>query len=353
MRAQLSNRDYEQLSAYIDGQLAPHERLKLEENLHVRPELQAALDEMSRTRMLLRQAPRRRAPRNFTLTPAMVGDLPRRRRGNWLNMFPALSFASALATLALVVSIVFELLPGQMARTSQAPQPQFDRSAQNQTLTATNAPAAAAGANPAEVPPAAKAAPAATQAAALSQAAPAESAPSAPPVIVWGQPGYGSANATGLGGGAGGGGQGPSLGPLLGPPTNQTAPLGMGGGPTGQFAIPTQGVNSLDSAPNSAQAQAAPAQPAQPNAAITGTGPILGVAKPGQGGQIVEEKSIQGQPGPVSPPQPEIARSTVSQTTQQQDRFGLSNLVLIQVLLGLIALATGLAAFLIWRRMRA
>jgi hypothetical protein len=126
----------------------------------------------------------------------------------------------------------------------------------------------------------------------------------------------------------------------------------MAGGPTGQFAIPTQGVNSLDTAPNSAQAQAAPAQPAQPNAAITGTGPILGVAGAGQGGQIVEEKSIQGQPSSVLP-QPETARTTASQPAPQQDRYRLSNLVLIQILLGAIALATGLAAFLIWRRMRA
>ena len=46
MRAQLSNRDYEQLSAYIDGQLAPAEKRKLEERLRVHADLQAALDEL-------------------------------------------------------------------------------------------------------------------------------------------------------------------------------------------------------------------------------------------------------------------------------------------------------------------
>lgn len=119
MRAQITSHDYEQLSAYIDGQLTDSDRRRLEERLHAQPDLQQALDELTRTRALLRTAPRRRAPRNFTLTPAMVGSTPTRRFNNFLNLVPALSFASALAAIALVVSIVFQLLPGRQMLASQ------------------------------------------------------------------------------------------------------------------------------------------------------------------------------------------------------------------------------------------
>src|SRR5512141_1837172 len=114
MRAQLTNHEYEQLSAYIDGQLAPGEQRRLEEHLRARPEMQEALEDLQRMRTLLRSVPRRRAPRNFTLTPAMVGEQGgRRKRGGFsFNLFPALSFASVVATFALVASIVFGLLPG-------------------------------------------------------------------------------------------------------------------------------------------------------------------------------------------------------------------------------------------------
>src|SRR5512142_1758722 len=97
MRAQISNRDYEQLSAYIDGQLSPAERRKLEERLRARTDLQVALDEMNRTRSLLRSAPRRRAPRNFTLTPAMVGERGPRRGGLTWNLVWSLGCRSGLA----------------------------------------------------------------------------------------------------------------------------------------------------------------------------------------------------------------------------------------------------------------
>src|SRR5512138_196575 len=110
MRAQLSNRDYEQLSAYIDGQLAQSERRRLEERIHNQPELQNALDELTQTRALIRQAPRRHAPRSFTLTPEMIGEanLRRKRSRGWnFNLFPILSFTSALAALALVAVLIF------------------------------------------------------------------------------------------------------------------------------------------------------------------------------------------------------------------------------------------------------
>ena len=102
----LSDRDLERLSAYLDGQLDPRESARLEAQLKQDPRLQQALDELHLPRQLLRSLPTLRPPRNFTLTPEMVGL--RRASG----AYPALRLATALATLAfLVVSGVDVLGP--------------------------------------------------------------------------------------------------------------------------------------------------------------------------------------------------------------------------------------------------
>src|SRR5450756_475407 len=90
--------DWEILSAYLDGQLSDREMTQLRQRLDAQPELQRALDELQRTKMVLRSAPRRRVPRNFTLTPAMA-PTPK----PWYRLAPTLSFASALAFLLLVL----------------------------------------------------------------------------------------------------------------------------------------------------------------------------------------------------------------------------------------------------------
>jgi hypothetical protein len=63
----------ESLSAYLDGQLSPRHIRKLESRLKREPALQQALEDLHRTRRLLRSASQVRSPRNFTLTPEMAG----------------------------------------------------------------------------------------------------------------------------------------------------------------------------------------------------------------------------------------------------------------------------------------
>lgn len=94
-----SFRDVEKLSAYLDGQLKPSEKARLESRLQSDPELASILKELRQARGLLRQLPQRRAPRNFTLTPKMVGQKPPLPR-----TYPAFRFASALATLLLFLT---------------------------------------------------------------------------------------------------------------------------------------------------------------------------------------------------------------------------------------------------------
>ena len=66
-------RDWEAMSAYLDNQLKPKDRVLLESRLEKSPELRSAFDELRRTRAVLRNQKSLRAPRNFALTAEMAG----------------------------------------------------------------------------------------------------------------------------------------------------------------------------------------------------------------------------------------------------------------------------------------
>jgi hypothetical protein len=110
MNQQLSPRDWESLSAYLDRRLKPKEVANLEARLSADPALSAALGEMQRTRDALRGLPRLRAPRNFTLTPQMVGQRSALRARPSGRLAPVFGFASALATFILILVVVGDLL---------------------------------------------------------------------------------------------------------------------------------------------------------------------------------------------------------------------------------------------------
>lgn len=109
----LSDRDYELLSAYLDGGLAAAERSALEQRLNTEPALKAELVALAETVALLNQLPSRRAPRDFTLTPAMIGRGTTPRRGIlYLATSPAFSAVTAAAAVFLVVIGAFLVLQG-------------------------------------------------------------------------------------------------------------------------------------------------------------------------------------------------------------------------------------------------
>lgn len=109
MTTKISPREWEAISAYLDGQLAQKERSRLESRMQSRPELRAALEDMRRTRTILRSQTRLRAPRNFTLTPQMAGVKSRPRS------YPALRLASALASVVLVLVLIGDFFSGAPA----------------------------------------------------------------------------------------------------------------------------------------------------------------------------------------------------------------------------------------------
>ena len=104
--SRLTPRDLESLSAYADGALSPVERRDIDARLAQDPALRQALAQIRATSSLLRALPQVRPPRSFTLTPEMAGIRSGRLR------YPLLPMATALATLAFVVTVGVDMFGG-------------------------------------------------------------------------------------------------------------------------------------------------------------------------------------------------------------------------------------------------
>ncbi|KAA3644643.1 MAG: hypothetical protein DWQ07_14605 [Chloroflexi bacterium] len=115
MTSNLSKRDLEALSAYLDGQLSSRQRSKLETRLQRDEELRLELANLRRTRAALRDLPQVRAPRQFTLTPEMAGEQIRSA-----SLYPTMRLASALATILFVVVTFGDLITSTATQMSPA-----------------------------------------------------------------------------------------------------------------------------------------------------------------------------------------------------------------------------------------
>lgn len=181
MTTRIMIRDWEALSAYLDNQLKAKDRVRLESRLNQDPELRSALQELRRTRAVLRSQPRLRAPRNFTLTAEMAGLRAGARSGARQPMhgsYPVLRLASVLATVFFIVMTV-----GELAVRTLAPAPLTVAVSQDQPLAVPFGMGGGGGGGGEEAPPAPAAveAPvmessAATEAPVMKASAPTESA---------------------------------------------------------------------------------------------------------------------------------------------------------------------------------
>ena len=111
----MKQRDLELLSSYLDGQLSPADASRLEARLLVEPDLRSVLRDLRSARSMLRQLPMRKAPRNFRLTPKMVGKNPPLPRA-----YPVFRFTSALATFLLFITMSLNFLRPQLATAQPA-----------------------------------------------------------------------------------------------------------------------------------------------------------------------------------------------------------------------------------------
>src|SRR5665648_194959 len=115
MNKNISSKNMNNLSAYLDGQLSAKDRMKFEARLKNEEALQLSLREFRQTKILLRRAGNITIPRNFTLTQEMAAQIKPVRKS---RMLPALSISSALAAFLLVFALLFEFLPGLQGLTS-------------------------------------------------------------------------------------------------------------------------------------------------------------------------------------------------------------------------------------------
>jgi hypothetical protein len=122
----LSPRDWEVLSAFLDGQLSAQEKALLEIRLQENPELQQGFEELRRTKAVLRSLPRYHVPRNFTLTPAMIGKKSQPR------LFSVMRLASIMVSILLVLTFIGEWL---IPRTTQFAAPMAAMSVEEEMLT--------------------------------------------------------------------------------------------------------------------------------------------------------------------------------------------------------------------------
>ena len=114
-------RDIELLSSYLDGRLKPSDVARLEARLSSDLNLQAALEDLRRTRAVLRRLPQRRAPRDFRLTPKMAGVRPPEPRA-----YPVFRLATALAAFLFVASVALNVFtPFAAQRLAAAPAPAY------------------------------------------------------------------------------------------------------------------------------------------------------------------------------------------------------------------------------------
>lgn len=106
----LSERDLELLSAYLDNELSETDRAALEQRLATESDLRRTLDELRATVRLLHALPPLKAPRDFTLDPAVYG----RRTAWWqrIGFAAVLQWSGALGTAASMILIALGLLVG-------------------------------------------------------------------------------------------------------------------------------------------------------------------------------------------------------------------------------------------------
>lgn len=103
MKKQLSIHDLTALSALLDGKLSPAEKSRLESRLSKETDLREMLEELRRTRIILRNSPKIRAPHNFTLTRQMAGISEKPRSG---FVYPFLKLSTVLASILFVFALL-------------------------------------------------------------------------------------------------------------------------------------------------------------------------------------------------------------------------------------------------------
>lgn len=92
----------EALNAYLDDALSPQERRQFEHLLVRDADLRLEVEQRRALQMQMRQMPRRRVPRNFTLDPALYG---RPQRQPLFQLYPVMQAAAVLTAIFFILAI--------------------------------------------------------------------------------------------------------------------------------------------------------------------------------------------------------------------------------------------------------
>lgn len=127
MSNQINPRDWEILSAYLDGELNESDVQRIKDRARTDENLRSVLESLRLTRAVLRSQPALRAPRNFTLTPQMAGVIRHRAPA---TIFPFMRLTSALATFFFIILSVGNMLairtqPVLISQSNAVQQPAF------------------------------------------------------------------------------------------------------------------------------------------------------------------------------------------------------------------------------------
>lgn len=106
----------EALNAYLDGELRGTARDRFEADLAADPALRAEVAQLRAVKEQVGQLPRVRAPRNYTLDPAVYGA-PVAAPG--FNLYPAMRLATVLTAFFFVLALGLEFIPGQLGGTAE------------------------------------------------------------------------------------------------------------------------------------------------------------------------------------------------------------------------------------------
>ena len=294
---QITPKEFEQLSAYLDGLGSVRERTAIEKQLQTRPEYRQTLDELRQMRTLVRNLPARKVPHNFTLTRAMAQEqrLPR--------FIPFLKFSSVLSALVMVFLFVLQFGPSLGGSTALAP---------------------------------AAAPQAADTYKAVEESAVAAAESESVPIIVW--------NPAGMGGGGGGYDAAP-------------AGMGMGGGEVTGLAAPVaeQPVIPLNLTPESAAEKIFETPVPTPYVPEPTPAPTIQRAQPTPAPEIFTDAANGTEANILGINTDEAGQRQIydnSNDAAAPEEVALISLIWPQLLLAALALGSGLAAIFFTRKFR-
>ena len=101
---QLSSRELQLLSAYLDGELSEKDQKRVQGMLSGRLEAGSTLEKLRLYKKLLKSLPVHKSPRNFTITPDQVG------RAQSPVLVGVLRYASAVSAVMLAVVLAFDFI---------------------------------------------------------------------------------------------------------------------------------------------------------------------------------------------------------------------------------------------------